>query len=286
VIAASGFLQAIDLRADGGGFVATTQPVPWPKAYGGDLLAQAAAAATRTVAGDRVLHSTHALFVAPASVGATLRYDVEQLRDGRSYSSRRVTATEDGRVVVSALISFHTGERSPLVSTTSRPAPAPTEVPDVRARLAGRDDAVARYWAEGRGFDLRHIDAAVYAAPQEDAGSGEVRLWVRAHGALPDDPTVHRLALIYVCDYAMLEPALRVHGWAWSDPGLTTASLDHALWLHEDARLDEWLLCELRLVSHSHGRALVQGEFFTAAGAHVASVAQQGMIRRRHAAAS
>ncbi|OJV93577.1 MAG: hypothetical protein BGO47_06540 [Microbacterium sp. 67-17] len=281
---ASGFLAAVALSEDGTGFTARTQPVPWPKSYGGDLLAQAAAAATRTVADDRALHAIHSLFVAPATVGAVLRYDVETLRNGRSYSSRRVTATEDGRVVLSALASFHVGEDSPRVAATPQPAPAPTELADARTRAQGAPAEVVDYWADGRSFELRHVGPDSYVSDGAAPGPAEVRLWLRALDGLGEDPALHRLALVYVCDYAMLEPALRAQGWAWTDPGLATASLDHSLWLHEDARLDDWLLCELRLVSHSNGRALVEGEFFTADGVHVASVAQQGMIRRLSAA--
>lgn len=112
-----------------------------------------------------------------------------------------------------------------------------------------------------------------------------MQVWVRAAERLPDEPAAHRLALVYVCDYAMLEPALRALGLAWTDPGLATASLDHSVWLHADARADEWMLCQLHLVSVAHGRALVRGEFFTAAGTHVATVSQQGMIRSRPAPA-
>ncbi|GAA1701261.1 acyl-CoA thioesterase II [Microbacterium sediminicola] len=281
---ASGFLDAVALTADGDAFVAVTQPVPWPKSYGGDLLAQAAAAATATVGEDRTLHAAHSLFVAPAAIGATLRYEVDVLRDGRSYSSRRVTALEGEKIVLSGLFSFHVGEEGPAVGASPRPAPEPDSLPSVRERTDGAPTASIEYWADGRSFDLRHIDTALYTSPAGEP-AGEVRLWMRANEPLGDDPGIHRLALVYVCDYAMLEPALRVHGWSWTDPGLVTASLDHSLWLHEDAALDEWILCELRLVSHTHGRALVQGEFFSASGTHIATVAQQGMIRRLPATA-
>lgn len=266
-------------------FAARTQPVPWPKSYGGDLLAQAVAAATRTVGDERALHATHTLFVAPAAIGATVEYRVERLRDGRSYSSRRVTGTAGGTIVVSALCSFHVGEASELMAQDAPQVEGPERLPTSASRVAGLAEPAASYWAGGRAFDIRHVGPALYAQPVGER-RGELQYWARAFESLPDDPETHRLALVYLCDYSMLEPALRMSGLAWTDPGLVTASLDHSMWLHADARADEWLLCSLRLVSYSHGRALVEGEFFTDDGVHVASVAQQGMIRRADAAGS
>ncbi|PZU37231.1 MAG: acyl-CoA thioesterase II [Microbacterium sp.] len=287
-----GFLDAVALRPltravaeppRTSAFTATTQPVPWPKAYGGDLLAQAAAAATMTVTADRTLHAMHSVFVAPAAIGADLRYDVETLRDGRSYSSRRVLASADGAIVFTAICSFHTGESSDVIAAAMPvDVPPPDEVPSSAERVAHLEGAAARYWADGRSFDVRHIGEAHYDVPAEDRAP-EVRLWIRALGSLPDDPALHRLALIYVCDYAMLEPVLKAQGLAWADTDLVTASLDHSMWLHADARLDDWVLCTLTATSFAHGRALVRGEFHTRGGVHLASVAQQGMIRRRSA---
>ncbi|WES63239.1 thioesterase family protein [Microbacter sp. GSS18] len=279
--AIAGFRDAVALEPLGDDvFVARTQPVPWPKSYGGDLLAQAAAAAIRTVGPDRALHATHSLFVAPASIGAELRCEVERLRDGRSYSTRRVTLREGERVVLSAMLSFHVGEASPRRSAIAPPAGDPSTLEPAADRLAGVEDpGFVDYWARGRSFDIRHDGRALYAQPVGEP-SGEMRLWLRSLEELGDDPDTHRLALVYACDYAMLEPALRAEGYAWTDAGLVTASLDHSLWFHEELRADRWLLCALRLVSHSHGRALVQGEFFAEDGTHVATVAQQGMIRR------
>ncbi|GGH43042.1 acyl-CoA thioesterase [Microbacterium album] len=276
----AGFRAAITLEPIGEDvFLARTQTVPWAKSYGGDLLAQAAAAAMRTVAPDRALHATHSLFVAPATVGGSIEYRVERLRDGKSYSSRRVTGAEGGRVVLSALCSFHVGETSDLLSESAPDVEGPTGLATSAEWVSGLADPAAAYWAHGRGFDIRHLGLPLYAQPTGERAR-EVRYWARAFEALPDEADAHRLALIYLCDYGMLEPALRASGLAWTDPGLTTASLDHAMWFHADARADEWLLCSIRLVSHSRGRALVKGDYFSEAGVHVASVAQQGMIRR------
>lgn len=263
-------------------FAARTGPVPWPKAYGGDLLTHAAAAAGRTVTADRSLHAMHTLFVAPASIGAEIHYRVERLRDGRSYSSRQVTGTEDGRTVVSTLCSFHVGESSASIPAVAPLVPAPEDLPTAAERVEGAPVAAAEYWAGGRSFDIRHVGSALYTQPVGEPRR-ELQYWARAFAPIDGGAEAHRLALVYLCDYGMLEPAMRATGLAWTDPGLTTASLDHSMWFHADARADEWLLSSLRLVSYSHGRALVEGDYFAADGTHVATVIQQGMIRRRDA---
>lgn len=278
------FLDAVALR-DGGApdaFVATTQPVPWPKAYGGDLLAQAAAAAARTVGDDRALNAMHSLFVAPASIGADVTYDVVRLRDGRSYSTRAVTGREGEKIVFSGIASFHTGEDGPAIAFDAPSAPAPETVPSPAEVLAGVETAAARYWIGGRSFELRHVGDAPYLAPSPGRDH-RMQVWIRAERPLGDDQALQRTALTYVCDYSMLEPALRAHGLSWSAPGVVTASTDHSIWIHDDVSLDEWVLCTLETVAASQGRATVRGEFHAEDGRHLASVMQQGVIRVRAA---
>jgi acyl-CoA thioesterase-2 len=284
-------------------FSATTQYVPWPKAYGGDLLVQAAAAGMRTAGDDRTLHAMHSLFVAPADIGATVEYEVTPLRDGRSYSTREVKGLQNGQVVVASLLSFHTGEESALIAPPLPSVIAPEELPTARAAIeAGPDaglrpvpDAAAAYWSAegvgGRSFDIRHVEGPSYAGPVDDRHD-VTHLWLRASAPLtsgdpsaPDaartDAELHRLALIYVCDYTILEPVLRSQGRAWTDPGLVTASLDHAIWLHDDARLDDWVLYTQTVESYANGRGLVRGTLHSPDGRLLATVAQQGMIRIR-----
>ncbi|WP_368732814.1 acyl-CoA thioesterase [Microbacterium sp. ZXX196] len=274
------FAGAVALRATSAdAFVGRTQPVPWPKAYGGDLLAQAVAAATRTVAEDRALNAAHTLFVSPATVGGSVDLSVATLRDGRSYSTRQVTAREGERIVAVTLASYHVGEESALAAATPMPAaPAPDDVPGAAAALAGERGPAAEYWSSGRGFELRHVEGAPYVRPVPGGGE-RMRVWIRADAAIPAGQPAHRAALAYVCDYAMLEPALSATGLHWTRPGLVTASTDHALWIHADVRADEWMLCTLDLVHLGSGRATVRAEFHAADGTHVASAVQQGVIR-------
>jgi acyl-CoA thioesterase-2 len=298
---AAAALTEIEPRGAVRRFSATTQYVPWPKAYGGDLLVQAAAAGMRTAGDDRRLHAMHSLFVAPADIGARLDYEVTVLRDGRSYSTREVRGYQNGSAVVVSLLSFHTGEESALLAPPLPDVPAPEELPTTRAAIeAGPEaglrpvpDSAAAYWSAegegGRSFDIRHVEGPSYAGPVTDRRD-VTHLWLRASAPLtagdpiaPDaaraDAELHRLALIYVCDYTILEPVLRSHGRAWTDPGLVTASLDHAMWLHDDARLDDWVLYTQTVESYANGRGLVRGTLHSRDGRLLATVAQQGMIR-------
>jgi len=278
------FLEAVGVRTVAGGgdrFVARTQPVPWPKSYGGDLIGAAAAAMTRTVPAGRELHSLHGQFVRPVPVGAEVEYVVGRDRDGGSYSARHVRGLADGELAFTGFASFQRPEEGPdLQLEPIAGLPGPEELPSSAEALAGVPGEAAAYWREGRGFELRHVEAPLYLA----AGGARVRqqaVWVRAFEALPDDPALHRIAIAYVCDYTILEPSLRLLGSSWSAPGLSTASLDHAIWFHRDARADDWLLYLQESVSVQRGRGLSRGAFWTRDGALVATVAQEGVLRLR-----
>jgi len=281
----AGFLSAIELTPRGPSrFSAVPQPVPWPKAYGGDLVAQALAAAMCTVRVDRTVHSTHSYFLRPVDPGRAVDYAVEVLRDGRSYSSREVRAYQDDVLVYLATVSFAVPTAAPdHAPAMPRDVPAPEDVPSSAEVMAGVEGAAARYWSTGRSFDMRHVAGALYT---EVVGPGEPRqcVWIRSFAALPDDPDVHRLALAYACDYTILEPSLRVTGHAWSEPGLVTASLDHSLWFHREARLDDWVLYVQESASVQGGRGLGMGSFFSRDGVLIGTVAQEGLIRPRAAA--
>jgi acyl-CoA thioesterase-2 len=250
-------LAALELRQLGDtSFEATPQPVPWPKAYGGDLVAAAMAAADRTVEPQRAVHSVHSYFLAPVEILEPVRYDVELLRDGRSYSQREIRARQAGKLVYIALASYHVREPGRELQAAMPSVPDPEGLPSSAEHLAGVDGDAARYWSHGRSFDIRHTSSP-----------------------LSDDPAQHRLALAYACDYTILEPILRSHGYAWADAGLLTASLDHAMWFHRDGRLDDWVLYVQDAQSAGDGRGLARGLFFSRAGEHLATVMQEGMIR-------
>ncbi len=271
-------------------FRATTQPCPWPKAYGGDLVAQAAAAAMRTVDDGKVLHSMHSYFMRPADIGVPLRYEVELLRDGRGYSTRHVRAYQEDKPVYVCLANFAAGEPGGRIAAAApMDLPHPEDLPSSEAYLADREGGAMtpeakRYWSRGRSFDMRHAPGPVYLTV-DGARTAHQAVWIRPFDPLRPvpgltDAQLHTAALAYVCDYTILEPILRALGLAWAQPGLVTASLDHAMWFHRPARLDGWVLYAQEAVAADRGRGVAIGRFFDADGVHLATVAQEGMIRQ------
>lgn len=259
-------------------FDAVPQAVPWPKAYGGDAVAQSLVAAQRTVDIDRVVHSAHSSFLRPVTVGEPVRYEVEHTRDGRSYSTRYVRGIQHDKLVFTSTVSFLVPEEGAIRSPRPPRVRAANDLPTAAEVLAGRDDEAARYWSTGRSFDHRHVEGALYGDGERSASTTQ-NVWVRAFSALRDRPELHRAALAYVCDYTILEPSLRSLGAHWGTPGLQTASLDHSMWFHADARADDWLLYSQESLAVQGGRALNLGRFFTSDGTLVATVAQEGLVR-------
>ncbi|MHC2999180.1 acyl-CoA thioesterase [Microbacterium sp. HJ5] len=271
-------LIEVDAGHPGRAFTAQPQPVPWPKAYGGDTVAQSVAAAIRTVDRDRSLHSVHSTFLRGVDVAEEVRYDVEIIRDGRSFSTRHVRGHQHGKLAFMATASFHVPEEFPVHRPTMPDAPSPDGLPSSAEVLSGLEGPDIEYWSHGRSFDMRHVPGPVYASI-EGGSAAHQAVWVRAFEALDDDPLTHQLAIAYVCDYTILEPVLRVLGLPWRADGLVTASLDHAMWFHAPARADEWLLYAQESAGISDGRGLGTGRFYTSDGQLVATVAQEGMIR-------
>lgn len=273
-------------------FTATTQDCPWPKAYGGDLVAQAAAAAMRSVTDGKTLHSTHSYFLRPVDIGAEVRYEVELLRDGRGYATRGVRGYQNGKTVYASLANFAAGEPGGSFGAEF-PAdlPGPETLPSSASYLADRNGGTMTeqskaYWSGGRSFDMRHVPGPVYLVVEGEQVTHQA-VWVKPFDALrPVDGLTDEqrdlAAVAYVCDYTILEPVLRVLGLAWARPGLVTASLDHAMWFHRAPRggeVDDWLLYLQDAGAAGNGRGLGTGRFFTHDGHHVATVVQEGLIR-------
>lgn len=262
-------------------FTVMPQYVPWPKAYGGDSVVQAAAAAMATIGDDRELHSLHSSFLRPVETGEPVRYEVELLRDGRGYSTRHVRGYQAGKPVFVTTASFQVPEAgssyAPAMPRLDGPDSLPSSAEYLDARKTGSSPA-GDYWARGRSFDMRHTPDPLYT---ETASEGSTQgVWIRAFDSLPNDPRTQQLALSYVCDYTILEPSLRALNLNWSSPELITASLDHSMWFHKPARADEWLLYCQESAGVQCGRALNLGRFYTENGDLVATVAQEGMIRQ------
>lgn len=280
------FLDAIELTTCEAevfdqAYTAIPQYVPWPKAYGGDMVAQGASAMMRSVTDDRTLHSMHSYFLRPVDMYVPVRYEVELLRDGRGYSTRQVRGFQNNKPVYTALGSFHVAEDGIEQAST-----APSEYLDIDPEslasaaevLTEAEGAAADYWSTGRSFDMRHVPGALYLNVDGERTAHQA-VWVKAFTDLPDDQITQRAALAYVCDYTILEPILRTQDLSWGTEGLVTASLDHAMWFHREGRVDDWVLYVQEAVSTQNSRGLALGRFYTRDGQLLATVAQEGMIR-------
>ncbi len=277
-------LGALNL-ADAGGartrediFIGPSQWMPHGRVFGGQVLAQSLVAATRTV-NNRPVHSLHGYFLRPGDIELPITFSVDRLRDGRSFSTRRVQAYQKGEPIFSMIASFQETD-SGLDHQEDFPEniPAPETLPSAAELIGENPHPVAQYWAKARPFDMRHVGSPIYFDVKGQPVAHQA-VWLKALGPVPDDQEIHTAALAYASDYSILESIYRRHGIAWSHPGLKSASLDHAMWFHRPARVDEWLLYVQESPSASGGRGLALGRIFTREGVLVATVAQEGMVR-------
>lgn len=280
----TGLLAALDLTDTGARtsediFTGPSQWMPLGRVFGGQVLAQSLVAAMRTIREDRFVHSMHGYFLRPGDVNLPMTFSVDRIHDGRSFSTRRTQAYQDGVPILSMIASFQDVDPG-LDHQTAMPTdvPDPESLPSAAEVLKNIDHPVATFWANERAFDLRHVDVPIYftADPQRTPHQA---VWLKTVSALPDDPNLHRAALAYASDFSILEPILRAHSLAWGSPGLKAASLDHAMWWHRFARVDEWLLYVQEAPNAIGGRGLSTGRIYSRDGLLIASVAQEGMVR-------
>jgi len=255
----------------------------WPRVFGGQAIAQALVAASRTVEA-RAPHSLHAYFLLPGDPAEPIRFEVERIRDGRSFTTRRVVAHQRSGAIFVMSASFQIEEQGPDHFMPMPEAPAPDLVVDPLAAVALLGEK-AQKRLQGlleriRPIEFRPLDLRRYAPPTPGvAREPRQSLWIRIGGPLPDDPAIHRAALAYLSDMTLLDTALVAHGHTISDGGHQVASLDHALWLHRPCRADDWLLY-VQDSPNAHGaRGLTRGLLYSRAGVLVASVAQEGLLR-------
>ena len=246
--------------------------------YGGQLLAQSLAAAGRTVSEDRQAHSLHAYFLAPGDVSATVDIRVERVRDGRSFSSRCVSALQGGRELFRMVVSYHIDEPGePFVSHRKPDVPPPEQV-DLTYTEFSRSAGKNQGWdIEARPMDTRCINPPV--APPGEPVLEDQRMWMRIPERLPANPRLHLAGLAYLSDSTLIDHVVLPHGRRWQEPGLTGTSLDHAMWFHNPVRADDWLLFDQTVEATGSARGLATGRIFDADGILVATCAQEGLIR-------
>jgi len=266
-------------------FIGRSQPMPHGRVFGGQVLAQSVIAAGRTVndladAAERPrrIHSLHGYFLRPGDSSQPIRFAVERMRDGHSFSARRVHAIQYGKPILSMITSFQADAGGMDHQDSMPAAPDPESLQTLAEVFAGLDNRFANFWSKDKAIDLRHVEGAIYIQPGRQRAAQQ-SVWLKAIGQMPDDALVHAAVLAYCSDYSLLEPVLRRHGLAWSDRRLRAASLDHAMWFHRPGRADDWTLYTQSSPSASSGRGLAAGRMFNADGILLATVAQEGMLR-------
>ena len=255
------------------------------RVFGGQVAGQALVAAGRTVPADRPVHSLHAYFIRPGDPAVPLIYLVDRVRDGRSFTTRRVSAVQHGKTIFTLSASFHHPEPGPEHATPMPAVPPPDAVPPNRERLAkllGPLDPSFDRMLKNNPVDLRVAGPLTVEAQQDPALRAAANLvWLRVDGELPDDPLLHVCLMTYASDMTLLDSVLLAHGLSWVDGRTIGASLDHAMWFHRSFRADRWLLYAQESPVASGGRGLARGQVFTQAGDLVVSVVQEGLIRTR-----
>jgi acyl-CoA thioesterase-2 len=251
-------------------FRGVSQDVSTIRVFGGQVAAQSLVAAGRTVGSGRPVHSLHAYFLLPGDPALPIVYEVERTRDGRSFSTRRVVATQRGKVIFSLSASFHRPEegpahQAPWALSAARP-PDPGDAGEEPARTSGGNHSFP--------IEVRQV-----RAPLASPADPRQQSWIRADGALPDDPLIHVCVLAYASDLGLLAAALPPHGLSPFSGEVTMASLDHAMWFHRPFRADDWLYYANESPVASGARALARGEVYDRAGRLVASVVQEGLLR-------
>jgi len=247
------------------------------RVFGGQVAGQALVAAGRTVSDEQRVHSLHAYFLRGGDPSVPIVYEVDRIRDGRSFTTRRVVAIQHGEAIFNLQASFHRDEPGFDHQAPMPEAPAPETLPTFRERMAPFAEQIGDWVLDDRPIDLRHASAP--RANDSSARDPHQLVWFRADGELPDAPLLHACVVAYTSDMTLLDTTLLPHGVKWGENKLMVASLDHAMWFHRPFRADEWLLYAQHSPSSSAARGLAAGSIFRGDGTLVVTVMQEGLIR-------
>src|SRR5271167_1733713 len=257
----------------------------WQRVFGGQVIGQALVAACRTVEDvtARPPHSLHAYFLLGGDPKVPIIYEVDRIRDGKSFTTRNVKAIQHGRAIFSMSVSFHLSEPGLTHQVKMPEVPKPDELPgdeELKERILPlMPEPVRRYYERERPIELRPVEFSRYLGEQPP--DGRFHVWMRATARLPDDPAIHQCVLAYASDMTLLDSALIPHGRSVFEKTIMAASLDHALWFHRPCRADEWLLYAQDSPNLAGARGFSRGLIFASDGTLVASVAQEGLLRQR-----
>jgi acyl-CoA thioesterase-2 len=260
----------------------------WQRVFGGQVIGQALVAACRTVEDvtARPPHSLHAYFLLGGDPKVPIIYEVDRIRDGKSFTTRNVKAIQHGRAIFSMSVSFHLSEPGLAHQVKMPDVPKPDALPseaEIKERILPlMPEPVRRYYERERPIELRPVEYSRYLG--EKSEDGRFNVWIRATGRLPDEPAIHQCVLAYASDMMLLDAALIPHGRSVFSEEIMAASLDHALWFHRPFHADEWLLYAQDSPSLADSRGFSRGLIFASDGTLVASVAQEGLLRQRRRA--
>ncbi len=280
-VVVDGLVALLDLeRIEENIFRGVSPNVSLQRVFGGQVAGQALVAATRTVETDRRVHSLHSYFIRAGDPAVPIVYLVDRVRDGHSFSVRRVSAVQHGRTIFTLSASFQLEQGGIDHQREIPDVPPPESLPTIAERLIGYDDLAEAISHVPQAFDIRYVDDPPWiqrgSGPRENQPH---RIWMKADGVLPDDPTLHLCVVTFASDLNLLDSVLIRHGMAARLDPISLASLDHAMWFHRGFRADDWFLYESSSPSASGGRGLATGRFFARDGRLVVSVAQEGLIR-------
>lgn len=249
------------------------------RVFGGQVAAQALLAGAHTVEDVFVLHSMHSVFLHPGDTAVPIIYDVARLRDSRSFTTRRVSARQHGRVIYSVVLNYQRPEDGFEHQDRMPDVVAPEQATGIRD-LLGRSGAPDGDWdRDWAALDVRYVGTSGMGLPDDPDHPSKASMWIRVDGALPEDPTIHQAAFTYASDLTLLGSSLVAHDRTISSPDVLAASLDHTIWFHRPFRADEWWLYDQASPSATGGRGLALARVFSRDGELVATVAQEGLIR-------
>lgn len=273
-------------------FRGQSQDLGWGRVFGGQVLGQALSAAEQTVPADRMVHSFHGYFLRPGDVDKPLVFIVDPIRDGKSFTTRRVVAVQDGRAIFNMSASFQLDEPGFDHQAVTMPeVPGPEGLLSERelgqhflaslpeAAQAALSSVIAQRVLVDRPIEIRPVAPLPPLNPP--AREPRRQVWFRANGALPERRAVHELVLAYASDFQLLGTALQPHAVGWLSPSIQVASLDHTMWFHRRFRFDDWMLYDVDSPSAQGSRGLAHGRWFTRDGVLVATTMQEGLIRDR-----
>ncbi|MEO9222723.1 MAG: acyl-CoA thioesterase II, partial [Mycobacteriaceae bacterium] len=249
------------------------------RVFGGQVAGQALVAAGRTVPQDRLVHSLHAYFIRAGDPRVPIVYEVDRVRDGRSFATRRVTAIQHGKAIFALSASFQSPQDGVEHATAMPEVPAPEDLASLPERLQGFEDRIGARAVRPRPIDVRYVNDPPWIARDSNARSTRSQVWMRADGVLPDLPLLHVCVLAYASDMTLLDSVMSGHGLALGLDRVLLASLDHAMWFHRPVRADEWVLYDTESPTASGSRGLATGRFFARDGTLLATVVQEGLLR-------